>query len=95
MTVTFDVVDDKKEDIAAVVHVDGTARVQTVADEQAPLFAKLIRTFHDATGIPAVLNTSFNVKGQPVVHNPVQAVATFYGSGMDHLVIPPFILSKP
>ena len=95
MTVTFDVVDDKKEDIAAVVHVDGTARVQTVADEQAPLFAKLIRTFHDATGIPAVLNTSFNVKGQPIVHNPVQAVATFYGSGMDHLVIPPFILSKP
>jgi carbamoyltransferase len=41
-----------------------------------------------------VLNTSFNVEGQPVVHNPVQAVATFYGSGMDHLVIPSFVLSK-
>lgn len=94
MTITFDVPDAKKADIAAVVHVDGTARAQTVSEKHSPVFGKIIRQFHQATGVPSVINTSFNVKGQPIVHNPVQAVGTFFGSGMDHLVIPPFVLSK-
>jgi carbamoyltransferase len=94
MTLTFDVVEEKQPDIAAVVHVDGTARAQTVSPEENPFYYNLIRSFHQATGIPALLNTSFNVKGQTIVHNPVHAVGTFYGSGMDHLLIPPFVLSK-
>lgn len=94
MTMTFDVMEEKKQDIAAVVHVDGTARAQTVSANQSPFYYELIRTFNEATGIPAVMNTSFNVKGQPIVHNPVQAVATFFGSGMDYLLLPPFVLSK-
>jgi len=94
MTITFDVVEKKKREIPAVTHVDGTARVQTVARDVDPLYYALIRRFGEITGTPVVLNTSFNVKGDAIVNTPVQAVSTFAGSGMDDLVIGNFVLSK-
>jgi carbamoyltransferase len=94
MTITCDVKKDRQADLPAVVHVDGTSRVQTVNREQSPVYHELISLVEQRTGLPAVLNTSYNVKGQPIVNTPVHAVETFYGSGMDMAVIGPFVLEK-
>lgn len=94
MTLNFDVVNKKREEIPAVVHVDGTSRVQTVNKDTDPLYYHLIKEFYRITGIPVILNTSFNVREEPIVCTPYQAVATFYGSGLDYLAIGDFILKK-
>lgn len=94
MTVAFPVYDRHRADIAAVTHVNGTARVQTVNRETDEAFYTLIRRFGQHTGIPVVLNTSFNVKGQPIVETPQDAVSTFASSGMDALVLDRFLLTK-
>jgi carbamoyltransferase len=94
MTITCNVKEDRQADLPAVVHVDGTSRVQTVNREQSPVYHELISLVEQRTGLPAVLNTSYNVKGQPIVNTPVHAVETFYGSGMDMAVIGPFVLEK-
>jgi carbamoyltransferase len=95
MTLTFDVRPEKKASIASITHVDGTARIQTVSEKTNPRFHRLIAEFRRLTGIPMVINTSFNVKGQPIVCTPRDAVSTFYMTGMDHLVLGDFVLSKP
>jgi carbamoyltransferase len=82
MTSTFTVRPDAREKIPAVTHADGTARVQTVSPRSEPLYHRMITEVGKRTGVPAVLNTSFNIKGQPVVENPNQAISTFYGSGL-------------
>ncbi len=69
--------------LPATTHVDGTARVHVVREGANPLFHDLLRTFGDATGDPVVLNTSFNLKGEPIVASPIQALATFVRSGLD------------
>ncbi len=84
----------RREAIAAVTHVDGSARVQTVDREHSPLFWSLIRHFEQLTGVPIVLNTSFNVNTEPIVCTPVDAIRCFFGSGLDALAIGPFLLSK-
>ncbi|MFQ6134344.1 MAG: carbamoyltransferase [Nitrososphaerales archaeon] len=94
MILTFDVREDKKLVIPAVVHVDDTARVQTVDKKTNPLFHRLIQEFYKTTGVPVVLNTSFNIRGQPIVLNPQQAISTFYGTGMDCLAIGNYFLTK-
>ncbi len=94
MIITSDTVEGKKKIIPAVVHVDGTARTQTVDGENNPMFYKVIEEFYKITGVPVVLNTSFNIKGQPIVMNPQQAVSTFFGTGMDCLAIGNMFLSK-
>lgn len=86
--------EEKRGLIPSVVHVDGTARLQTVDNRNNSLFYELIGHFHRTTGVPAVLNTSFNIKGQPIVLNPQQAIATFYGTGMDCLAIGHYFLEK-
>jgi carbamoyltransferase len=86
MTEVYPVREEKKADIPAVVHVDGTARVQTVSREAQPVYWRLIKAFDDLTGIPVVLNTSFNVRGEPIVNSPEDAVATFRNSAIDVLI---------
>ena len=80
--------------IPAVTHVDGTARLQVVGEEWNPRYYRLIRTFGDATGIPVLLNTSFNVQGEPIVNRPAEALQTWQGSGMDVLVLENCVLKK-
>ena len=86
--------EDKREDIPAVTHVDGTARLQMVRQETNPLYHKLISTFGQATGVPVLLNTSFNLRGEPIVNQPVEAYSTFQRSDIDSLVLGPFWCQK-
>ena len=83
-----------RPEIPAVTHVDGTARVQTVDGSRNPLFARLLAAFHALTGCPVVLNTSFNVRGEPLVCTPGQAFRCFMGAGMDVLAIGRCFLEK-
>ncbi len=85
---------ERKDEIPAVVHVDGTARVQTVAKESNPLFWTLINRFADLTGVPMVLNTSFNVDGEPIVCSPQDALRCFFSTGIDALAIGRYLLRK-
>jgi carbamoyltransferase len=94
MTFTFNVPEARRAGIPAVTHVDGTARVQTVRSEDAPLYHRLLTELGRRTDVPVVLNTSFNIRGQPIVESPNQAISTFYGSGLDALVIGDFLLKK-
>jgi len=94
MIKTYPVSDGKAEVIPAVTHVDGTARVQTVTKELNPFYYDVIDSFYRKTGVPVLLNTSFNVRGEPIVMSPVDAVRCFYGTGIDILAMPPFLLRK-
>ena len=85
---------DRRATIPAVTHVDGSARLQTVRHESDPLFQSLIERFGALTGVPVVLNTSFNVQGEPIVCSPKDALRTFASCGMNALVMGPFVLEK-
>ncbi len=80
--------------IPAVIHIDNTSRVQTVSKKTNPKFYNLIKSFKKLTGIPVLINTSFNLKGQAIVETPRDAIMTFCGSGMDYLVIGKYIVRK-
>lgn len=80
--------------LPSITHVDGTGRLQTVFKEQSPRYYKLIERFGQATGVPVVMNTSFNLKGEPVVTTPANAFHTFKTSEMDTLVLENFIVEK-
>lgn len=84
---------DRRDAVPAVTHVDGTARVQTVDAEAHPAFHKLIQRFADITGVPVVLNTSFNDR-EPIVETPAHAVATFASTDLDALVIGDYVAVK-
>ena len=83
-----------RSDVPAVTHVDWSARVQTVDAERSPRFHALIRAFERLTGCPMLVNTSFNVRGEPIVCSPADAYRCFMRTGMDALVLGPFLLSK-
>jgi carbamoyltransferase len=83
-----------KERIPAVTHVDGTARAQTVTRENNPLFHDLIREFETITGVPALLNTSFNRRGEPIVCSPEDALTLFEESDLDILVMGNYMVEK-
>lgn len=87
MLFTVPVREPRRPQIPAVTHVDGTARVQTVDRDDAPRFHALLRAFHDLTGVPVLLNTSFNVNGEPIVNSPQDAIRCFLGTRIDLLVI--------
>ncbi len=91
MMFTYDVLSDN---IPAVTHVDSSARIQTVSCKDNPLYYQLLKSFHSLTGCPVVLNTSFNVMGEPIVCSPKDAINTFLHSGLDYLVIGKFIIKK-
>lgn len=80
--------------LPAITHVDGTGRLQTVFKEQSPRYYHLIERFGQATGVPVVLNTSFNLKGEPIVTTPANAFHTFKTSEMDTLVLENFLVEK-
>ncbi|MEW6482356.1 MAG: carbamoyltransferase C-terminal domain-containing protein, partial [bacterium] len=94
MLYVVDVLEDKRDIIPAITHVDGTGRLQTVFKETNPKYYRLIEKFKSATGIPLILNTSFNLKGEPIVNTPEDAFNTFSKSGMDVLVLEKFIVRK-
>jgi carbamoyltransferase len=85
---------EKQKDVPAITHVDGTGRLQTVTEESNPRYFHLIKKFGDATGVPIVLNTSFNLRGEPIVNTPQQAFNTFTRSGMDALVLGEYLVEK-
>jgi len=96
MIMAFDVADARRSDIASAMHsADHTTRPQTVSRRTSPLYWELIECFRGITGVPGVLNTSFNVKDEPIVCTPRDALRCFYGTGMDVLVIGDCILEKP
>jgi carbamoyltransferase len=93
MESVFNVRDARR--IPAVTHVDGTARVQTVVNEPFQKnYYDLLKAVEGHTGIPIVLNTSFNINGQPIVNNPHEAIYTFYSSGLDVLYVGNYRLTK-
>jgi carbamoyltransferase len=94
MILTAQVRPEMRSVIPSVTHVDGSARPQTVERDVNPLFWRLIRKFGDRTGVPVVMNTSFNLRGEPIVCAPTDAIRTFFSSGMDALVIGSFVVEK-
>ena len=84
--------EDKREIVPAVVHVDGTARVQTVARENNGRFYDLIEKVFKITGVPVILNTSFNIAGEPIVETPADALKCFMSTEMDYLVIEDYLI---
>ncbi len=80
--------------LPAITHVDGTARLQTVCAEVNPLYHRLISRFGELSGVPVVLNTSFNVMGEPIVESPLDALRCFFTTGIDDLLIGSFQVSK-
>ncbi len=89
-----DVIPEKRKTLPAITHVDGSARLQTVLKDTHPLYHALISEFGKLSGVPVVLNTSFNVMGEPVVESPLQAIRCFYSTGLDVLVIGNYIIEK-
>ncbi len=85
---------EKRAMVPAITHIDGTARVQTVCKDTHPRYYKMIRAFEKLRQVPMVLNTSFNVMGEPIVHTPEDAIRCFYSTGIDALAMGSFLLTK-
>ena len=95
MLFVFDVRPEKAERIPAVRHVDGTARVQTVGEHEQPRYHAVLKAFERRTGVPVLVNTSFNSRGEPVVCTPRDALESFWSTPLDALAIGSFIIEKP
>ena len=93
MILSADVLDDKKKLIPAVTHIDGTARVQTVKKDLNYKFWSLINEFKNLTGLPILLNTSFN-ESEPIVCHPKEAIECFLRTDLDILILQNFIVRK-
>ena len=89
-----EVTEEGKRAVPAITHVDGTARLQTVRREQNPEYYDMIKAFGEITGVPVVLNTSFNVAGEPVVETPQDAIRCFLGTDIDVLVLGDYLVQK-
>ncbi|MEU0051252.1 carbamoyltransferase C-terminal domain-containing protein [Streptomyces sp. NPDC006309] len=85
--------DDKRQEVPAITHVDGTARVQTLTPEANGAFYELVERFGELTSVPVVLNTSFNDRGEPIVETPEQALAFFGPSRLDYLFLEDFVVA--
>lgn len=94
MILTAQVRPEMRAVIPSVTHVDGSARPQTVEKEINPLYWRLIDEFGKRTGVPVIMNTSFNLRGEAIVHTPTEAIRTFFSSGMDALVIGSYLVEK-
>ncbi len=91
---SFDNLKDVRSDLPAITHVDYSARVQTIDSERNPRFYQIVNSFNNKTGCPVVINTSFNIRGEPIVNTPSDAYRCFMGTNMDILVIENFVLRK-
>jgi carbamoyltransferase len=94
MILTNPVRPEKRNVIPSVTHVDGSARPQTVEKEINPLYWNLINEFGKRTGVPVIMNTSFNLRGEAIVNTPTDAIRTFFSSGMDVIVIGSYLVEK-
>lgn len=84
----------KRTDIPAITHVDNSARIQSVSRAQNPRYYDIINAFYQKTGCPVIINTSFNVRGEPIVMSPKDALSTFLNTFMDYLVLGNYLISK-
>jgi carbamoyltransferase len=94
MLFVYNIKEKKKKKIPAVCHIDGTARIQTVNKQQNPVYYKLLKEFKKITGVPVLINTSFNTQGKPIVCTPRDAIECFWTSPFDALIIQSFLLEK-
>jgi carbamoyltransferase len=94
MILTAEVRPEKRAVIPSVTHVDGSARPQTVEQQINPLYYRLIDEFGKRTGVPVIMNTSFNLRGEAIVHTPTDAIRTFFSSGMDALILGSYLVEK-
>ncbi len=85
---------EMRDKVPAITHVDGSARLQTVDAKTNPRYHRMINAFGDLSGVPVVLNTSFNIMGEPIVESPLQAIRCFFSTGLDVLVLGDFIVRK-
>ena len=90
----YNIHENQQEKIPAVTHKDGTGRLQTVTKDANPIFWKLIDEFRNITGVPLVLNTSFNDNNEPIVCTPKDAIRTFFGTGLKELYIGNYLVKK-
>ena len=94
MLYSLTVKEGKEEELGAITHKDGTCRIQTVNDTMNERVTTLLNKFKEVTGIPAILNTSFNDNGEPIVESPEDAVLSFKNMDIDYLVIGNFVVRK-
>ena len=94
MLFVFKINEDKQKLVPGITHIDGTGRLQTVSKTTNEKYHKLISEFKRLTGIPMVVNTSFNIKGEPIIESPVNAIKCFLGNGLDYLVMSDFVIKK-
>jgi carbamoyltransferase len=83
-----------KKKVPAIVHVNATGRLQSVRREWNPRYYDLIKAFYELTGVPMLLNTSFNIMGKPIIHSVEDAVGLFYTTGLDALVLEDYLIEK-
>ncbi len=95
MTLTFDCTDEMKRDSPAAVHVDGTARPQLVTPQSNPGFHRILNEYYKLTGIPTLINTSFNMHEEPIVCSPDDAIRAFLQGNLDYLAIGSFLVPHP
>jgi carbamoyltransferase len=95
MTITLDCSDWMKQNCPAIVHLDGTARPQIVDRETNPGFHEIIRRYHEISGIPVIVNTSFNMHEEPIVCSPGDAIRSYQQGKLDNLALGPFLLGNP
>jgi carbamoyltransferase len=95
MILAFEATEEAKDKAPAIVHVDGTVRVQTVGPDTNPPYHRLLKAFERRTGVPVLLNTSFNIKGEAIVGSPRDALRTFFSTGIDALAIGSYLVKKP
>ena len=86
--------EEAKKRMPAIVHVDGSARLQTVEPQQHDKFYQLLQAMEGRKGVPCVLNTSFNIKGEPIVCSPKDAIECWSSTGIDSLVLGPYLIEK-
>ena len=94
MTITTDVTEKALKDISAAVHIDGTARFQTITKEQNPVVHEMLKIHFALTGVPAVINTSFHMHEEPIVESPEQAIKAFQQGQLDMLVLGNFVIEN-
>jgi carbamoyltransferase len=94
MLLVYDVLEHRRDEVPAITHVDGTARVQTVSREENPTYWQLIKRFEEVTGVPMVVNTSFNDNNEPIVCSPHDAIRCFLNTDLDGLALGPFWVEK-
>ena len=95
MTITFDCTKQMKEDCPAAVHVDGTARPQLIRREVNPGYYDIVKEYQKLSGIPSLINTSFNMHEEPIVSSPFDAIRAFLQGNLDYLAIGSFLVEQP